>query len=96
MKIVTYTLNQDGTIPEFIVRGGYFPVQNNMESPQDFNLVGITNEDISNDVFENVEELIEYVNQNNFVFINPETNESISNDKIVGAIWDDFISAITN
>lgn len=28
MKLIRYTLNKDGTIPDFVIDGGYFPKPN--------------------------------------------------------------------
>lgn len=41
MKLAKYTLNLDGTIPDWVEDGGYFPTESGKESPQDLILVGI-------------------------------------------------------
>ena len=41
-KIVRYTLTAEGTIPEEIEDGGYFPKANSNASPQDWDLIGVT------------------------------------------------------
>lgn len=45
MKIVEYTLNADGTIPDSIVDGGYFAVSNGLPSPQDWTFMGVADDD---------------------------------------------------
>ena len=43
MNIIKYNLNKNGTIPDYIIDGGYFPKQNNNKSPQDLDLIGLSN-----------------------------------------------------
>ena len=45
MRIVKYTLNEDGSIPLEIVNGGFFPVDNGGVSPQDLTMLGWTNDE---------------------------------------------------
>lgn len=40
MKLGIYTLNSDGTIPDFVIDGGYFPHVNQAAAPQDWKLIG--------------------------------------------------------
>jgi hypothetical protein len=41
MKLIKYTLTPEGTIPEYVVDGGYLAVANSGASPQDLDLVGV-------------------------------------------------------
>lgn len=43
MKFGLYTLNPDGTIPDQVVSGGYFPVDSGLKQPQDLQMLGIVN-----------------------------------------------------
>lgn len=45
MKLIKYTLTPEGTIPEYVVDGGYLAVANSGASPQDWDLVGVANDD---------------------------------------------------
>lgn len=54
MKIITYSLNEDGTIPDFIVDGGYFPIPRDAASPQDLTLLGIAVDDAPGPVITDV------------------------------------------
>lgn len=49
MKLITYTLTPEGEIPAYIVNGGQFAVANNLESPQDYTLVGWATNDAPED-----------------------------------------------
>lgn len=68
-RVILYTLNQDGTIPDYVSNGGYFPIENVLSSPQDYNLLGICEENISTDnlpencikVFSGRDDLEEYI-----------------------------------
>jgi hypothetical protein len=59
MNIKKYTLTVDGKIPDHITDGGYFPKQNNNDSPQDFDLIGLSN--IGNDDFSNKNDFEIYI-----------------------------------
>ena len=41
-KIIKYNLEANGTIPTYIDDGGYFPKANENASPQDWDLIGAT------------------------------------------------------
>ena len=42
-KIIKYTLEANGTIPGYINDGGYYPKANDTASPQDWDMIGATN-----------------------------------------------------
>ena len=41
-KIIKYTLNANGTIPDYIADGGYYGKANSGSSPQNYDLIGAT------------------------------------------------------
>jgi len=61
MKFVKYNLTKDGTIPSFILDGGYFPVLNNNKSPQDLDLIGVSSGNNGLKEFKTKSELLEYL-----------------------------------
>jgi hypothetical protein len=87
MKLITYTLNSDGTIPEYIIDGGYLPVKNNNQSPQDFNFVGIVNDDFSSNGFMSEIELLNYAQDNNLTYRSFLTEEELPIETVVSFIW---------
>lgn len=87
MKLVIYKLNEDGTVPNFIVDGGYIPTPNGGVAPQDYNLIGISNNDLSENAFTNEDSLISYINESGLSFTDPDTNESIPFEVIANSIW---------
>lgn len=50
-KVITYTLEADGTVPTYIIDGGYFPTGSGNQSPQDWLLVGVALDDAPGDGF---------------------------------------------
>jgi hypothetical protein len=42
MNVIKYTLNENGTIPDYVIDGGYFAKLNNNNSPQDYDLIGLS------------------------------------------------------
>ena len=42
MKVIRYTLLANGTIPSDVVDGGYFIKQNGGQSPQDYDMIGLS------------------------------------------------------
>ena len=46
-KIIKYNLEANGTIPTYIDDGGYYPKANGGNSPQDWDLIGATNDGAS-------------------------------------------------
>lgn len=86
MKVIIYTLNADGTIPNQILNGGYFPKANQNESPQDFDLVGIVSDETSGDGL-TLDALTEYVESFMPVFTNPMTEETKTAAEVVNAWW---------
>ena len=41
-KIIKYNLTSGGTIPTYILDGGYYPKANSNASPQDWDMIGAT------------------------------------------------------
>lgn len=87
MKLVIYTLNPDGTIPEYIIDGGHLPWSNNHPSPQDLDLVGVATDEAPQTGFVSEEDLLTYAQDKEFVFTDPKTNVMIPLQTIIANIW---------
>lgn len=87
MKIIKYTLTPEGTVPSYIIDGGYFPVLNNNVFPQNLDLIGIAIDDAPQIGFVNKTALLTYLNEKNIIFIVPFTEEVIPTQTIVNNIW---------
>lgn len=60
MQIATYILNLDGTVPDFVIDGGYFAANRVAQSPQDWTLVGVVDDSVQS-AFATVDDLTEYL-----------------------------------
>lgn len=59
-KVVIYTLNADGSVPDFVINGGHFAAANGNAAPQDLNLVGEVADDAPGDAL-SVQSLADYL-----------------------------------
>ena len=87
MKLIKYTLTPEGTVPEYVVDGGYFAVKNNGVWPQDLDLIGIANDSATEYTFADNAALLDYVQEKGFIFIVPQTNEVIPLQTVLNTIW---------
>jgi hypothetical protein len=46
MKLIRYTLNIKGEIPDYVVDGGYFAKKNENRPPMDYDFIGVSKNDI--------------------------------------------------
>jgi hypothetical protein len=87
MKLIKYTLTPEGTIPEYVVDGGYLAVANSGTWPQDLDLIGVANESATEESFANKAALLAYVESKGFEFKTPITEEIIPISTVVDNIW---------
>ena len=87
MKLVIYTLNADGTTPDYITDGGYLPCPNDNDSPQNLDLVGVALDEALQSGFADEASLLDYADSKNFVFKVPHTEEIIPLSEVVNSIW---------
>lgn len=86
-KIIKYTLNEDGTIPEYIINGGYLADPRSGPSPQDWTLVGLAIDDAPGEVISSREDLMSYViDLGGELWTDPSGNP-INLDSLVDFIW---------
>lgn len=88
-KIISYKLNEDGTIPDFVEDGGY--LAKNANDTPNMIIVGISKDgaDLSNIVteFASETELLSYAQEENFVFTDDLTKEIIPLELVISSIW---------
>lgn len=87
MKIIKYTLNSDGTIPDYVVDGGYLAKSNGNASPQDYDLIGVATDAAPQTGYANQAALLQYAEDNEFVFIDPITEEITPLEDVISSIW---------
>lgn len=88
MKLITYTLNADGTIPSYVTDGGYLAWANGGVSPQDYDLVGVATNEATEENFADEAALLDYVQEKGFTFIDPITEVETPIEVIVASIWE--------
>lgn len=87
MKIIKYTLNLDGTIPNYVTDGGYLAVSNSNPTPQNWDLIGVASDEASEVGFATEANLLQYAQGLDLHFTNSLTDEPIPLEVIVGQIW---------
>ena len=87
MKLIVYTLDADGTIPNYIVDGGYLPWANGGISPQDYDLVGVSTDTAAQEGFADDSALLVYAEEKEFIFTDPTTKEVVSSEIVINKIW---------
>ena len=61
MKVITYNLNQDGTVPSYVIDGGHFSTPNNLPAPADWTYVGIATDEAPGQEFADAQALKNYL-----------------------------------
>lgn len=61
MKVIKYVLNANGTVPSYVVDGGYLPHPTAAPSPQDWVLVGKAHDFAQEPSFADEAEFVTYV-----------------------------------
>ena len=87
MKMIKYTLNSDGTIPDYVVDGGYLAKSNGSASPQDYDLIGVATDAAPQTGYANEAALLQYAEDSEFVFTDPTTGEVTPLETVVSSIW---------
>jgi hypothetical protein len=87
MKLIVYTLNPDGSIPDYVIDGGCLVWANGGVSPQDYDLVGIAKDEAEQIGFVNEAALLAYANEKGLESRNPITKEIDPIENAVTFIW---------
>jgi hypothetical protein len=87
MKLIKYTLNADGTIPDYVTDGGYLAAANGSASPQDLDLIGVATDAAPQTAIASEAALLAYCQSKNFEFKDPITEEVIPLETVVSTIW---------
>ncbi len=94
MKIIIYTLNPNGTIPDYVIDGGYLFWGNGGFSPQDYDLVGIATDEAEQTGFANESALLAYANEKGLESRNPITKEIDPIENVITFIWNKLTKLI--
>ena len=93
MKVIIYTLTPEGTIPNYVIDGGQFPVENNKDFPQNLDLVGAAMDSALEIGFNDEAALLGYVENKGFTFTDSITEEVIPLEIMVNRVWNHFAEA---
>lgn len=58
MKLIVYTLDEKGRTPGYVANGGYYPIANGGEAPQDYDMIGLATRFAPEPAIENVREYL--------------------------------------
>lgn len=87
MKIIKYTLTPEGTVPDYVIDGGYFASENNNTSPQNYDIVGVATDDATEENFVNQASLLSYLQEKGFTYKNPHTEVVTPLEDVVSDMW---------
>lgn len=87
MKLIKYTLTPQGTVPDYVVDGGYFPVLNNKTSPQNLDLVGVALDSATEESFANEAELLTFLQEQGYEYKNLYTEEITPLETVAAYTW---------
>ena len=88
MKLIKYTLTEEGTIPTYIVDGGHVAITNDRPWPQNYDLIGVAIDSASEVGFQDKEELATHLENNSAIFPDPFTGQTPSTESVVNWLWD--------
>jgi len=86
MKVIRYTLLANGTVPSNVVDGGYFIKENGGQSPQDYDLIGLSLN------WTGIEEYTTKTSFENYIksFVSDSVDQFIGETILVQDLIDDF------
>ena len=87
MKLITYTLTVDGTIPYYVTDGGYLYSPNNNPFLQNFDLVGVATDEAPREGFDNAAALLAYATDKGLEYRTHITDEIIPLENVVADLW---------
>jgi len=87
MKMIKYTVTPEGTVPDYVVDGGYFACENSNTSPQNYDIVGAATDAATEESFANEATLLEYLQEKNFTYKNPHTEVVTPLETVVSDMW---------
>jgi len=93
MKVIIYTLTPEGTIPNYVIDGGQFPVENNKDFPQNLDLVGAAMDNAPEEGFSDEAAFLVYIENKGFTFTDSITEEVIPLEIMVNRVWSHFAEA---
>ena len=91
MKVIRYTLLANGTIPSDVEDGGYFVKHNGGQSPQDYDMIGLSLD------WTGIEEYTTKTSFENYIesfmndYVHPFTGETVLIQDLIDYFWNKSI-----
>lgn len=86
-KIVSYNLNLDGTVPDYIVDGGHLGWPNSKPFPQSLDLVGVATDQAPQSGFASEADLLSYAQAKGLSYLDTTTDTIIPLEEIISSVW---------
>jgi hypothetical protein len=86
-KIVSYTLNLDGTVPDYITDGGHLGWPNSKPFPQSLDLVGVATDQAPQSGFASEADLLSYAQTKGLSYLDTATDTIIPLEEIISTVW---------
>lgn len=86
-KIVSYNLNLDGTVPDYIVDGGHLGWPNSKPFPQSLDLVGVATDQAPQSGFVSEADLLSYAQEKGLSYLDTAANTIIPLEEIISSVW---------
>jgi hypothetical protein len=88
MKVIAYTLTENGEIPEYVTDGGYFAKDGSKPFPQNLILIGVANDDAPETAIVTKAELVQYIETYSPTIYNPELRQEEVAAVVVAKWWE--------
>lgn len=86
-KIVSYILNLDGTVPDYIIDGGYLGWPNSKPFPQSLDLIGVATDQAPQPGFASEADLLFYAQTKGLSYLDTATDMIIPLEEIISSVW---------
>ena len=87
MKIIRYTLLENGEVPSDVVDGGYFIKFNGGQSPQDYDMIGLSVDWTGLEEYETKLDFENYINSFLSDYIDNLTETTVLIQDVIDAFW---------
>ena len=91
-KIVSYTLNLDGTVPDYIIDGGHLGWPNSKPFPQSLDLIGVATDQAPQPGFASEADLLSYAQIKGLSYLDTATDTISPLEEIISSVWAKLIS----
>tara|TARA_R110000787_G_scaffold248052_1_gene353637 strand:+ start:895 stop:1176 length:282 start_codon:yes stop_codon:yes gene_type:complete len=91
MKVIRYTLLANGNIPNNVIDGGHFVKYNGGQSPQDYDMIGLSLEWVGIEEYTTKVSLENYVKSFVTDYVDKITNKTILVQDLIDQFWEKYL-----